>query len=97
MEYESSVIKNSLQQYFNSVKGEVIEINVGEKFSNVTLKVGKENTRLVNLTGKTILVESMLKNIKIEDKILAKFYISSNKKNNRYYTNATILEIIKLT
>ena len=35
-----------------------------------------------------------MKNIKIGDKITAKYYLTSNKKNERYYTTATLLECL---
>lgn len=96
MDLTTSLIKNPLQQLFNEIKGEIIEINIEEKFSNITLQVGKENSRIVNLTGKTIQVMKLMEGLKLNDRVIAKFYISSHKKNDRYYTNATILELNKL-
>jgi len=48
---------------------------------------------LINL--KTVFFENIIKNYKINDIVTAKFYITSNKKNDRYYTTATLLELQK--
>lgn len=95
MELENTLIKNDLQVWFNQIRGEILEIEVGEKFSNITLKVGNSNTRLVNLSSKTEYFNKITAGVNIGEKIVAKFYISSNKKNDRYYTTATLLEISK--
>jgi hypothetical protein len=95
MESESTLIKNDLQVWYNQVRGEVVEIEFGEKFSNITLKVGKANPRLVNLTSKSDYFIKIVEGVYVGEKILAKFYISSNKKNDRYYTTATLLEIVR--
>jgi molybdopterin-binding protein len=86
--------KNQLQLYFNQIKGEVVEINIGEAYSNVTLNVGHKNSRQVNIVAKNLIFEKLMKNIKIGDKITAKYYLTSNKKNERYYTTATLLECL---
>lgn len=92
MDLENNMIKNNLQLYFNQVKGEVVEVEYGERFSNLTVKVGHNNPRLVNLVAKTETFKLLTNNIKIGDNIVAKFYLSSNKKNERYYTTATLLQ-----
>ena len=87
--------KNQLQLYFNQIKGEVVEINIGEAYSNVTLSVGHQNSRQVNIVAKNLVFEKIMENIKIGDKVIAKYYLTSNKKNERYYTTATLLECFK--
>jgi hypothetical protein len=87
--------KNQLQLYFNQVKGEIVEINLNELYSNLTLKVGHHNSRQVNLVAKTEIFKNILGALKLGDKIIAKYYLSSNKKNDRYYTTATILDAQK--
>lgn len=87
--------KNQLQLYFNQIKGEILEINFDEFFSSVTIKVGHNNSRVVNLVAKTITFNNLIKNLQVGDKIIAKYFLSSNKKNERYYTTATLLEIQK--
>jgi hypothetical protein len=89
--------KNQLQLYFNQIKGEIIEINIDELYSNVTLKVGHHNSRVVNLVAKTLTFKNIIGSFEVGDKIIAKYYISSNKKNDRYYTTATLLEVQKQT
>lgn len=92
---ENNFSKNQLQLYFNQVKGEIIEINRDELFSNLTIKVGHQNSRLVNLVSKTPLFEQVMKNYKLGDFVVVKYYLSSKKKNDRYYTTATILDVQK--
>lgn len=87
--------KNQLQLYFNQVKGEIVEINLNEFYSNLTLKVGHHNSRQVNLVAKTQAFNNIIENLKLGDRIVAKYYLSSHKKNDRYYTSATILEAQK--
>lgn len=93
MDLENNMIKNELQLYFNQVKGEVVEIEEAEKYSNITVKVGHNNTRLVNLVAKTESFRLITNKVKIGDNVIAKFYITSNKKNERYYTTATLLQV----
>jgi molybdopterin-binding protein len=87
--------KNQLQLYFNQIKGEIAEIIIDELYSNVTIKVGHHNSRIVNLVAKTPMFHNLIGNFKVGDKIIAKYYLSSNKKNERYYTTATLLEVQK--
>jgi hypothetical protein len=87
--------KNQLQLYFNQIKGEIVEVNIDELYSNVTLKVGHHNSRVVNLVAKTPTFKNLIANFKEGDKIIAKYYLSSNKKNDRYYTTATLLDVQK--
>jgi hypothetical protein len=96
MENENSQFnKNQLQLYFNQVKGEIVEINLDELYSNLTIKVGHHNSRQVNLVAKTSTFNNIISNLKLGDRIVAKYYLSSNKKNDRYYTTATILDAQK--
>jgi len=85
--------KNQLQLYFNQVKGEIIEINLDELYSNVTLRVGHHNSRQVNVVAKTPTFVTLMKSYKLGDRVIIKYYLSSNKKNERYYTTATMLDV----
>lgn len=85
--------KNQLQLYFNQVKGEITEINIDELYSNVTLRVGHHNSRQVNVVAKTPMFENLMKSFKLGDRVIIKYYLSSNKKNERYYTTATMLDV----
>lgn len=88
--------KNEKQQHFNQIKGTLTEINEGEGWSSVTLKVGHENERFVNLVAKNSSFAKITKDHKIGDKVIAMFYLTSRFKNGRYYTTAHILQIDKL-
>jgi hypothetical protein len=92
---ENQFSKNQMQLYFNQVKGKIIEINFDELYSNVTISVGHNNSRQVNFVAKTPLFKKLMEGFNVGDKVTAKFYLSSNKKNDRYYTTATILDIKK--
>ena len=87
------MISNDKQIHFNQVKGEIIEINRGEEFSNLTLTLGHSNPRNINLSTKTYHFEEMIKRYTIGDKVVAQFYVSSNFKNDRWYTTANILSL----
>jgi len=87
------MIKNDKQLIFNQIKGEITEVNRGEEFSSITLVVGRSNVRHVNLSCKTIQFDPMIKRFESGDKVIAQFYISSNKKNDRWYTTGTLLSL----
>ena len=86
--------KNDKQVYFNQIKGTIQELNDGERFCSITLKVGHENTRLVNLSMKKPQYEQVLRNNQIGDKVSVKFYLTSRNKDSRWYTMANALEIM---
>lgn len=90
---EEAVIKNDKQVFFNQIKGTICEINIEEKFSNVVLQLGHENTRHAAFVIKTEFYKPYENKIKIGDKVIIRFYISSRKKHDRWYTTATILDI----
>jgi len=87
------MIKHDRQIYFNRVKGVLVEVDKGEEFSSITLKVGHSNTRHVNLCFKKVYELDFLDNLIQGQNYSASFYVSSNKKNGRWYTNATLLKI----
>lgn len=87
--------KNERQQTFNQVRGIVTEINksVTDFYSSITLNLGHENPRPVNLTCKKVLFDKAIGEIKIGDKVEIRFFLSSRYKNTRWHTFANILEI----
>jgi hypothetical protein len=93
---EESVIKNEKQVFFNQIKGEVFELCLDEKFSNVVLSLGHENLRYASFVTKTELFNEYKETINVGDKVAIRFYVSSRKKHDRWYTTATILDINKL-
>lgn len=86
-------IRNDRQIYYNQVKGVITEINDGQQFCSITLDVGHENVRKVNLSMKKTQFESLCRDLVLGDKILAKFYVVSRKAHERWYTSANILDI----
>ena len=93
MEFEN---KNEKQIYFNQVKGTVTEIIKGEIFCSLTLTVGHEKKRFVNLVFKTEKLEDIASKIEIDDKVCAKYYLASYNKNDRWKTLAHLLFVDKL-
>jgi hypothetical protein len=90
-----TIIKNSKQLFFNQVRGVIEELNDGEEFCNVTLKVGHENNRNVNLVLRKKHFEELVNDVAIGDKVSARFYVASRKKHDRWYTTANLLEMQK--
>jgi len=86
-------IKNDKQLFFNQIRGIIHELNDGEEFCSLTLSVGHENNRHVNLVSKKPIYDQLIHNYKIGEKVCVRFYISSRKKHERWYTTATILDI----
>lgn len=87
--------KNDKQVYFNQIKGTVHEIQEDDKYCNLTLKVGHENSRFVSFAIKKIHFEQYTNIANVSDKVNIRFYLSSRKKNDRWYTTANILDIQK--
>ena len=88
-------IKNDKQVYFNQIKGVICELNDGEKYCSITLEVGHENTRNVNLVLKKHQFDELCKTHKLKDKITLRFFLSSRFKNGRWYTMANVLGVVK--
>lgn len=92
---QESLIRSDKQVLFNQVRGFIDEINEEADFCNITLKVGHENQRLVNFSMKRLQFEEIAKNHKLGEKVTIRFYISSRKKHDRWYTTASVLDIRK--
>lgn len=85
--------KNNRQMHFNQIKGYLVEMNAGDKFCNITLNVGHENVRQVNLIVKKEVFNSITSNFNINDKVVARYYITSRKKFDKWHTMAYLLGI----
>ena len=59
----------------------------------VALQIGHENVRSANFCMKSNLFIDVMDGYNIGDIVSVKYYISSNKKNERWYTTATLLSI----
>ena len=94
---ESLSIKNDRQLYFNQVKGKITELNEDTDFCSITVSVGHENPRDVNLSLKKAHYNNIASNLNLGDKILARFYVVSRKKAERWYTSANLLDVQKIT
>ena len=51
--------RNDKQLNFNKIKGSIVELNDGEKFCSLTLDVGHENIRQVNLVVKKVFFDTI--------------------------------------
>jgi hypothetical protein len=89
-----SAIKNDKQIYYNQIKGRIIELNDAEKYCSITLEVGHENPRNVNLVLKKHQFDEIIKSYKDGDSITLRFFLSSRFKNGRWYTMANVLEAV---
>lgn len=89
---QQSEIKSDKQIFFNQIRGVVEEILADERFTTVALKVGHENHRNIALVSKNDTFDKFRHIFSIDNKVLVKFYISSRKKHDRWYTTATILD-----
>jgi len=93
MEFEN---KNDKQVYFNQIKGTVLDIIRGEIFSSITLSVGHEKKKFVNLVFKTEKLDDLQNRISVEDKVCAKYYLASYNKNERWKTLAHLLFVDRI-
>ncbi|MES2287597.1 MAG: hypothetical protein V4547_18020 [Bacteroidota bacterium] len=87
--------KNDKQHNFCQIKGKITEIIDGEKFGSVTLEVGHEKPRSVNLILKKTMVQDIQKDYSINDKVCIGFYISSKNKEGKWRTMANVLFVEK--
>lgn len=85
--------KNDKQIYFNRVRGEIAEINLSEIWCSLTIKVGHENSRLVNFTFKKDQYENLLLGKNVGDKVGVKYFLTSRFKNERWHTTANVLSV----
>lgn len=93
MENNLSFNKNNKQMFFNQVKGHLVEMNAGDKFCNITLNVGHENIRQVNLIMKREFFNDITAKFNVNDKVIARYYITSRKKFDKWHTMAYLLSI----
>lgn len=85
---------NDRQKNFNQIRGVITEFLPGEKFGSVTLELGHEKKRFVNLVVKRIDYHRITSPFKIGDKVAVKFYITSKKNTSGHWgTMASILEM----
>ena len=87
--------KSDKQQVFNDKRGRIFELNNGERFCSISLKVGHDNKREVNLSCKKIQFDEFIKEHKLGDCVAIRFFLSGRKKE-RWYTTANILEVRKI-
>jgi|694.fasta_scaffold01602_11 hypothetical protein len=92
---ELSFNRNEKQFTFNQIKGCICELNIGELFCNVTLSVGHEIVRQVNLVMKRYQYDELVLSCEIGSRISVRFYITSRFKNERWYTTANFLSFEK--
>ena len=92
---DTFVNKNDKQVFFNQIKGVVAEINEHEMYCSITLSVGHEQKRFVNLNIKKIQFDKVKAEFGIDDKVIAKYYVTSKKKNDRWFTSANVLSVEK--
>ena len=88
--------RNEKQLYFNQIKGIVSEINEGEIFCSITLTVGHETSRFVNIVFKTSVLEEIKSKIVIGNKVCVKFYPSSYHKFEKWKTLNHLLSVEKI-
>lgn len=85
--------RNEKQQFFSTIKGVLKETQIGDKFSNITLEVGHERPRLVNMVIKNTLFEKIKSTLVLEKKLSVAYYITSRKTADKWSTMANVLNI----
>lgn len=85
--------RNDKQLNFNKIKGVIVELNDGERFCSLTLDVGHENIRQVNLIVKKDSFDKIVGQFQLKDKVFIKYYLTSRFKNGRWYTMANLLSV----
>ncbi len=93
---ENEFSSSSIQKFFNEVRGVVCELNDGEKYCSITIRVGHDHKTLVNCACKKSHYEKLTENIELGDKVSIRFYPVSNFKNSRWYSSHNILDVNKI-
>lgn len=89
--------KNDKQLFFNQTKGKLVELNQEDKFCNITIEVGTENKRHVNIVVKPADFIEIIKKFNINDMVCVKHYPVSRKvKETKWYTLLNLINIDKL-
>ncbi len=85
--------RNEKQQFFSGIRGILKEFNQGEKFSNITLEVGHERVRPVNLVIKNANLDAIKEHLILGEKLSVTYYITSRKVENKWTTMANVLSV----
>jgi len=85
--------RNEKQQFFSTIKGVLKETQIGDKFSSITLEVGHERPRLVNMVIKNALLEKVKSSLILEKKLSIAYYLTSRKTADKWSTMANVLNI----
>ena len=95
----NNILAHDKQKNYNNVRGDIIEINNNPQnpYWSVTLSLGHNKMRKLNLSNKAEIVKQILDSTqtKIGDRVTALFFVSSSFKNEKYYTSANLLGLQK--
>jgi hypothetical protein len=81
------------QKKFNEISGCIAELNDSDKYCNITILVGHQTIRPISLSIKKTLFDEVIKKHSVGDIVTCRFFLSSNKKGEKWFTNANILSI----
>jgi len=84
---------SSKQRKFNEIKGCIAEFNEHEKYPSITILSGHDNPRPININVKKELYETIKERQRVGDSVTCRFFLSSNKKNEKWYTSVNLLSI----
>lgn len=87
------MIQDIPQSNFNQIKGIVHEVIEHEEYPNITLEVGQNTKRYVNFFLKKAYYESVIDMLKVGNKLMVTYFLSSRNKHGRWYTMANVLRI----
>jgi hypothetical protein len=91
----NNILAHDKQKNYNNVKGELVEIdnNNENPYWSVTLSLGHNKIRKLNLCNKAEVVRQIIDSaqIKLGDRVTALFFVRSSFKNEKYYTTAILL------
>jgi len=85
--------RNDKQLNFNAIKGIIHECNDGDNWCSITLNVGHENPRFINLAIKKPHYDTIKNKYQVGAKVNVMFYLTSRFKNDRWYTTANVLQV----
>ncbi len=84
---------NDKQLKFADIRGVISELNNDGDFCSITILVGHEKLRDVNIATRRPEFDKIILKHKIGDKVMCRYYPSSKKKHDRWYTHLILLSI----
>ena len=90
LEFEN---RNDKQTKFAEIRGVISELNDNGEYCSVTLMVGHEKLRDVNVVTRAKEMGEIKAKFNLGDMVTCRYYPSSRKKNDKWFTHLILLSV----